>query len=448
MNSEKILEVHNLKTVFKSRDYRVEAVRGVDFSVEKGDILGIVGESGSGKSVTMKSVLGILPENADVSADKILFNNKNLTEIDAESYRKLRGKEMTMIFQDPLTALNPLLKVGKQLEELAKEEGVDFVHGKGKKKSDIQRLSELFMDYKNKLVEYKNSLGIMTNTRHSYSKTDTEATFMRMKEDHMRNGQLKPAYNLQFASENHYIIHALVSQDRTDYSSLEQIVELHNQSLDTKLDKVIADSGYASEHNLSLLEEENIRPFIKLQNHEQKKKRSYKEDIGKYYNMKKINVRNAKGKLITAYVCHDNRILEEIKEEVRIVKGEERVYKVFQSASCEGCLYKEDCLYNYNKDTDVEKNKILRVNERYQKLKEQSEQNILSDEGIIDRQIRSIMAEGYFGDMKGNRKYRRFHFRGLEKINKEILLYVIGINLMKYYRFSKGLLKKLELKVA
>ncbi len=118
MNSEKILEVHNLKTVFKSRDYRVEAVRGVDFSVEKGDILGIVGESGSGKSVTMKSVLGILPENADISADKILFNNKNLIEIDAESYRKLRGKEMTMIFQDPLTALNPLLKIGKQLEEV------------------------------------------------------------------------------------------------------------------------------------------------------------------------------------------------------------------------------------------------------------------------------------------------------------------------------------------
>ena len=77
-----------------------------------------MGESGSGKSVTMKAILGILPENAEVFGDSIKLNGTNLLELSEEEYRKLRGKEMTMIFQDPMTALNPLVKVGKQLEEV------------------------------------------------------------------------------------------------------------------------------------------------------------------------------------------------------------------------------------------------------------------------------------------------------------------------------------------
>lgn len=116
--SNNILEVNNLRTVFKSRGEEVQAVRGVSFQVGKGEIVGLVGESGSGKSVTMKAILGILPENAEVFGDSIKLNGTNLLELSEEEYRKLRGKEMTMIFQDPMTALNPLVKVGKQLEEV------------------------------------------------------------------------------------------------------------------------------------------------------------------------------------------------------------------------------------------------------------------------------------------------------------------------------------------
>lgn len=118
MSNEKVLEVKNLKTVFKSRGQEVQAVRGVGFSVGKGEIMGLVGESGSGKSVTMKAVIGILPENATISSDSLKLNGKELTELSKNEYRKLRGKEMTMIFQDPMTALNPLKKIGKQLEEV------------------------------------------------------------------------------------------------------------------------------------------------------------------------------------------------------------------------------------------------------------------------------------------------------------------------------------------
>lgn len=118
MSNEKVLEVKNLKTVFKSRGQEVQAVRGVGFSVGKGEIMGLVGESGSGKSVTMKAVIGILPDNATISSDSLKLNGKELTELSKNEYRKLRGKEMTMIFQDPMTALNPLKKIGKQLEEV------------------------------------------------------------------------------------------------------------------------------------------------------------------------------------------------------------------------------------------------------------------------------------------------------------------------------------------
>lgn len=118
MSNENVLEVKNLKTVFKSRGQEVQAVRGVGFSVGKGEIMGLVGESGSGKSVTMKAVIGILPDNATISSDSLKLNGKELSELSKDEYRKLRGKEMTMIFQDPMTALNPLKKIGKQLEEV------------------------------------------------------------------------------------------------------------------------------------------------------------------------------------------------------------------------------------------------------------------------------------------------------------------------------------------
>ena len=118
MNNSTILQVENLKTVFSSRGQEVQAVRGVSFEVNKGEIVGLVGESGSGKSVTMKAILGILPENAKTSADILRFQDKDLLSLNEEEYRRMRGKEMTMIFQDPMTALNPLKKIGAHLEEV------------------------------------------------------------------------------------------------------------------------------------------------------------------------------------------------------------------------------------------------------------------------------------------------------------------------------------------
>lgn len=115
---ERLLTVDNLKTTFMIHKTKVEAVRGASIHVDDGDILAVVGESGSGKSVLMKSIMGLLPENAQTTADSLVYMGRNLLEFSADERRKMRGKEFAMIFQDPMTALNPLKKIGTHLTEV------------------------------------------------------------------------------------------------------------------------------------------------------------------------------------------------------------------------------------------------------------------------------------------------------------------------------------------
>lgn len=113
----KLLEVKNLKTSFKTHIGDVQSVRGVSFYLNKGEALGIVGESGCGKSVTMMSIMRLLPDNAVIEADSIQFDNKEISNLKEKEMQTLRGNEMAMIFQDPMTSLNPLYTIGEQLTE-------------------------------------------------------------------------------------------------------------------------------------------------------------------------------------------------------------------------------------------------------------------------------------------------------------------------------------------
>ncbi len=114
---EKILEINNLHTTFFTHIGEVKAVRGVTLEISKGEVLGIVGESGCGKSVTMMSVMGLLPETGKVTNGEIIFEGKNIANFTDKQMMSIRGKEMGMIFQDPMMSLNPLLKIGTQLTE-------------------------------------------------------------------------------------------------------------------------------------------------------------------------------------------------------------------------------------------------------------------------------------------------------------------------------------------
>ena len=115
--AKKVLEVKDLRVNFKSDSGLVHAVRGVSFDLYKGETLCIVGESGSGKSVTSKTIMGILPVNAIISSGQILYDGEDLVRVSEEEFHRIRGHKIGMIFQDPLSSLNPIMKVGKQIIE-------------------------------------------------------------------------------------------------------------------------------------------------------------------------------------------------------------------------------------------------------------------------------------------------------------------------------------------
>lgn len=332
-----------------------------------------------------------------------------------------------------------ILKLQKNLMTIAAGEGIGFVYGKGKKKSEIQQLYEELDVCGSKLMEYKEYFEVMGKERNSYSKTDLEATFMRMKDDHMMNGQLKPAYNVQIAVENYFIVHAYVSNDRTDYNTLIPVVQKHIHAFGEVLKEATADSGYCSEKNMLFLKEHNIESYIKLQDHEQRKTRAYKENIGKYYNMTTQIFEDEH-----FYVCHDGRELRHIRTEEKEMDGYTQTLEVYGCADCSGCEHKAQCLYKYNPEKDADKNKVMKINERWEALKEKSHANIQSEKGILNRQIRSIQTEGHFGDIKENDDFRRFNHRTADKVYKEFMLYAIGRNINKYHRFLCNKIQKFE----
>ena len=344
----------------------------------------------------------------------------------------------TLIEIDSCSPLE-ILKLQTNLTKIANGEGISFETGKGKRKPQIQQLYEELEECGKRLMQYKECFEIMGKDRSSYSKTDVEATFMRMKEDHMLNGQLKPAYNVQIAVENYFIIHSYISSDRTDYNTLIPVLEKHKTAFGSYPEATTAHSGYCSEKNLLFLKENSITSYIKLQDHEQRKTRAYAEDIGKYYNMKRETFEDE-----VYYVCHDGRELHHIRTETKKQDGYEQTFEVYGCADCKECPHKAKCLYKYNEETDADKNKVMKINERWEDLKEETHANILSERGILNRQIRSIQTEGHFGDIKENEDFRRFNYRSSEKVYKEFLLYAIGRNLNKYHRFLHDKIQKFE----
>ncbi|MBB1202735.1 ABC transporter ATP-binding protein [Enterobacteriaceae bacterium 89] len=113
-----LLELDNLKTSFFTRDGEVHSVRGVSFALQQGEIVGIVGESGCGKSVTCKSVIQLLGNNGKITGGNVRFHGEDLARKTPEQMRRIRGNEIAMIFQDPMTALNPVLTIGRQMTEI------------------------------------------------------------------------------------------------------------------------------------------------------------------------------------------------------------------------------------------------------------------------------------------------------------------------------------------
>ena len=149
MTDNKILEVNDLTISFKTDNGLVRAVRGVSFDLSEGETLCIVGESGSGKSVTSKAIMGILSSNAVVEGGQIMYQGENLLEVSEEEFHKIRGHKIGMIFQDPLSSLNPIVRIGKQITEatLINSNKVKILYN--------NLISKELTQYKNKIAKMK-----------------------------------------------------------------------------------------------------------------------------------------------------------------------------------------------------------------------------------------------------------------------------------------------------
>jgi len=338
-------------------------------------------------------------------------------------------------------------RIKDTLMSIKDKEDIKFTNSKGHKKQVLQKLYEDFRRFGLKLVEYKDKFEIMGDDRNSYSKTDIDATFMRMKDDHMMNGQLKPAYNLQFGVENYIITDVWLSNDRTDYHTLIPLISKHDLMTKTKLKEVTADSGYCSEKNLKFLKENEIVPYIKLQEHEKKKTRKYHQDIGKHYNMEEIMIDEG-GETFYQYKCKNGKLLKFTHKTTSNKNDFKQEFEHYECESCDGCPLKKACFYNYSEKTDKGQNKKLKINRNWESLKQETDSNIHSKKGILYRQTRSIQTEGSFGDMKHNDDFTRFNHKSSDKVYKEAMFYVFGRNVNKYHRFKTGTLKEYTGKVA
>ncbi|WP_033542345.1 ABC transporter ATP-binding protein, partial [Planococcus sp. CAU13] len=157
---EKVLEVNGLQTTFFTDDGEITAVDNVDFHIRKGEVLGIVGESGCGKSVTSLSIMGLVPSPpGKITGGEILFENKDLTKLPEKKMRQIRGNDIAMIFQEPMTSLNPLFTIGNQLQEAVKIHKTDW-----SKKQIHNRAVEMM-----KLVGLPRAEDLMKNYPHQLS---------------------------------------------------------------------------------------------------------------------------------------------------------------------------------------------------------------------------------------------------------------------------------------
>ena len=299
-----------------------------------------------------------------------------------------------------------------------------FASGKGKHKTQLQRDIEILKEYIDKKAEYCSNLGKF-GKRNSFSKTDTDATFMHMKEDHMRNGQLKPGYNIQIGVESEYIVGVGSFSNRTDVQTLIPFLNRVRKHTNRVFENIVADAGYESSENYLYLEENGQRCFIKPQNYEISKKRSYKANPYTPENM----LYNAKK---DEYICPGGRKLKFKRESSKNTENGYTVStKYYSNDKCGRCPYRDKCHKSKKEYRTIQVNNVI-LEHRPKAL-----EALTSEEGSILRMNRSIQVEGVFGVLKEDYGFRRFLTRGKRNIETQFFLLAFALNIEKLCNRTK-----------
>ena len=305
------------------------------------------------------------------------------------------------------------------LRALEQKVTLPFVYGRGNRKSELQRDIELLRELLGRKVKYAGYQETFQG-RNSFSKTDPDATFMHMKDDHMRNAQLKPGYNIQLGVEGEYITGVHVSSERSDQLTLIPLLNNMEVHLGISYGDVTADAGYESEENYTYFQSKTTKCYIKPQNYERSKTKKYKSNMALRENM-------PYDEILDEYTCQNGKTLRAVYVGKRKSKsGFESEITYYACDGCEGCPYKKKC-------TRSKGNRTLQVSKKFIEQREQSLNHITSEKGILLRMNRSIQSEGAFGVIKQDYGFRQFLLRGNKKVLTEILLLAMGYNINKYH---------------
>lgn len=280
-----------------------------------------------------------------------------------------------------------------------------------------QKINYAKKNWPKNLERYEQEENKMGN-RNSMSKTDPDASFMRMKEDYMKNGQLKPGYNVQISTQNQVILNYTLHQTTADTLTLPTHVDDFKNLYAVLPENLTADAGYGSEENYHYLEENNIEAFVKYNYFHLEQKKAHKNDPFRkenlYYNAEQ-----------DCFYCPMGQKMKAIgKRKRKSDNGYEQTYSRYQTQNCQDCPMRGLC-------HQQKENRIIEVNHKLRKYKEQAREKLLSDLGIRHRKQRPADVEAVFGALKHNKNFRRFMLRGLKKVEIETGLLAIAHNVAK-----------------
>ena len=291
-------------------------------------------------------------------------------------------------------------------------------------KEDKKTVKTLEEKHLPKLMEYEAHLQIMGN-RNSYSKTDRDATFMRMKDDHMKNGQLKPAYNLQICTENQFISHFDFYPNPTDFLTFIPFNTGFKERYGKMPETEVADAGYGSEENYEFMENNDIEGYVKYPLFHAEQKKSFATNAflpqNLYYNRKN-----------DYFVCPMGQHMENVESSTR--KSESGYISntaIYQAKNCSGCPLR--CLCHRAKG-----NRRMEINHKLNGYRQKARQLLTSKEGLMHRSRRPIEPEAVFGQIKANKQYNRFRHFGGDKVKMDFAIFAIAFNIGKMYNKGKN----------
>ena len=332
---------------------------------------------------------------------------------------KREGVEFTAALLDEISE-----ELNKSLESVPEPKTKEEKQAVRTKKKQLKELEKK----RNKLQEYDWHLEVM-GERNSYSKTDPDATFMHMKEDAMRNGQTKPGYNLQIATENQFITDFALYANRTDTLTLPSFLESFKSRYHRYAKTVVADSGYGSEENYLFMDVHNMEAYVKYNYFHKEQRPRYTPNpfspTSLYYNKEQ-----------DFYVCPMGQHMKRIGMKRSLTSNGFVTYSVrYQAERCDGCPLRGSCF-------KARGNRIIEVNHQLQHYKQKARELLTTEEGIKHRGRRCIEPEAVFGQTKYNKAYKRFRHFGKDKVNMDFAFFAIAFNIGKMCRKTK--LKELK----